>query len=704
MNVGDEVGNYRITEVLGEGGMGVVYLGMHKLIGREAAIKVLLPSLSNKQEVVQRFFNEAKTTTSINHPGIVEVFDFGYSDSGHAYIIMERLEGETLDHRIRRLGRLSADRAIGLFGQITRALGAAHGLGVVHRDLKPANIYIVSDPDVSGGERAKILDFGIAKLRNVGNAGVRTASGQLMGAPDYMAPEQCLGASEVDQRGDLYALGCMLFHAVTGKTPFPGANFSEVLAAHVSKEAPRASTMAPVPEPLDDLIHQLMKKSPDDRPQNTGEVDVLLKRALGAKPTGPVTNPPGRAPALSSPPPLPASVRRTMIAPSQPPPLPASVVDSSAALPPLPRPKASQPPPIPRAAASARTLYTDPNPEPPAAPRSAMPGNPVLSVPGPVPDRHSAPGLSASGVSASGVSASGVSAQGVAGPHQPTVQAGPRRTMALPPGASPAYSTVQPDPGRPGHGPEPAVEMGPRQGNNVRPTYATHGRGSPWKMILIGVFVIGFSAGGFFLYKSMTRKGSVAADSIASDASAVSSSDAVVTAAIQPRVDAGVAVATKAADAGPVVVVDASVTVALDASVARIPDAAVMVAETPDASVFAARKPDAAPKPPLDTGPVVRPSTVSSGRIVDPDLKSATGGDDGIETVVLKIETRPAGAIVTRAHDKLRIGKTPLEFVTRKFNANETFELSLNGHYPVSVKISTVRDSKRLVQLLAKPN
>ena len=726
MNVGDVVGNYRITEVLGEGGMGVVYLGSHNLIGREAAIKVLLPSLSNKQDVVQRFFNEAKTTTSIKHPGIVEVFDFGYSDNGHAYIVMERLEGETLDHRIRRLGRLPAEKAISLFGQIGRALGAAHSLGVVHRDLKPANIYIVSDPDVAGGERAKILDFGIAKLRNAGNIGFKTASGQLMGAPDYMAPEQCLGASEVDQRGDLYALGCMLFHAVTGKPPYVAANFSEVLAAHVSKPAPRASQAAPVPEPLDDLIYRLMSKSPDDRPQTTDEVVALLKAASGAKAGGPIAPPPvpARSKPKSAPPPIPPSSRRTVMAPSQPPPvpsgpqatqLPAGVVDTASPLPPLPRPKAaSSPPPVPavpKAPAHARTLYTNPNdgaaaaspagPSPASGPapgpfndprlgrNAPAPGNPVLSVPGPSPQPASASGVAP-----------------VAAPMAAPVAApaGPRGTMALPPegAAGPAASA----PVYPRHVPEQRsqrpqypVEMGPRRGNAVRPSMqrpAAKSSGGGWKVAVAVVLIAGASAGGFFVYKSATRKGAepavAAAGADAGVATAVVTADAA-SVVREPPVDAGKAVVATPIDAAPSVSpADAS------AIVATSIDAAATVAVAPPvdaANVVAVALPDAAPAAVDTTG-------VPSGRVVDPDLKGVRGGDDGVETVTLTIESKPAGAIVTRRHDKLRIGKTPIQFVTRKFNANENFDILLDGYYPVSIKVSTFRDAKRLVPLLAK--
>src|SRR5687768_14125368 len=135
--------------------MGAVYLAKHTLIGREAAIKVLLPELCGDESIVARFFNEARSTTAIKHPGIVEIYDFGYARDGSAYLVMERLEGEALGARLKRLGRLPVDQALSVTRQVTGALHAAHRMGIVHRDLKPDNIYIVADPEVAGGERAK---------------------------------------------------------------------------------------------------------------------------------------------------------------------------------------------------------------------------------------------------------------------------------------------------------------------------------------------------------------------------------------------------------------------------------------------------------------------------------------------------------------------------------------------------------------------
>jgi serine/threonine protein kinase len=155
------VGNYRITATLGEGGMGKVYAAQHKLLGRPAAIKVLLPQYSSHPELMKRFFHEAKAAAAAKNPGIVEIYDFG-EENGSAFIAMELLEGEDLETRLRRLSRIPLAQALLFTGQIASALGAAHSSGIVHRDLKPANVFIVTDPQVIGGERVKILDFGIA--------------------------------------------------------------------------------------------------------------------------------------------------------------------------------------------------------------------------------------------------------------------------------------------------------------------------------------------------------------------------------------------------------------------------------------------------------------------------------------------------------------------------------------------------------------
>src|SRR5262245_40165668 len=160
--IGQTFGNYRVTELIGEGGMGVVYLAEHPGIGRRAAVKILRPGLTDNPEIARRFFNEARAANAIRHPGIVEVFDCGTLPSGVSYIVMELLEGENLAARLRQVGQMPVPEARRIAGQTASALAAAHAAGIVHRDLKPDNLFLVPDERDSSSEMVKVLDFGIA--------------------------------------------------------------------------------------------------------------------------------------------------------------------------------------------------------------------------------------------------------------------------------------------------------------------------------------------------------------------------------------------------------------------------------------------------------------------------------------------------------------------------------------------------------------
>jgi serine/threonine-protein kinase len=255
--------------------MGAVWLAEHAMLGRRAAIKVLHPSFANRPDIVARFFNEARAATAIADPGIVQIFDFGQHGE-IAYIVMELLDGESLEHRLRRERALRTDHAVRLARQIASSLGAAHSRGIVHRDLKPDNIFLVPDPEVGGGERTKILDFGIAKLAGE-EAGLKTQTSALMGTPMYMSPEQCRGAGGVDQRSDIYSLGCILFQLIAGRTVFQAEGAGELLIAHVTTEAPRLSTYVPsIPRELDALIARCLAKDPAQRPASGRELAALL--------------------------------------------------------------------------------------------------------------------------------------------------------------------------------------------------------------------------------------------------------------------------------------------------------------------------------------------------------------------------------------------------------------------------------------------
>jgi tRNA A-37 threonylcarbamoyl transferase component Bud32/tetratricopeptide (TPR) repeat protein len=264
---GRRFGRYRITSKLAEGGMGAVYLATHELMGREVVIKVLLPEMSTQRDIVQRFFNEARTTANLEHPGIVAIFDLEYADDGRAYIVMERLRGENLHERLRRVGRLSVEQSVEVTRQLASAIGAAHAQGIVHRDLKPGNIFLIPDRETPGRERVKVLDFGVAKLA-LHQSSLVTHQGTIFGTPPYMAPEQCVDAAAVDHRADLYALGCILYECLCGRPPFVGGTI-EVLAAQLRDvpEPPRRRNPE-VPPWLDSLVMRLLEKASDSRIQS----------------------------------------------------------------------------------------------------------------------------------------------------------------------------------------------------------------------------------------------------------------------------------------------------------------------------------------------------------------------------------------------------------------------------------------------------
>jgi hypothetical protein len=263
MAVGTQVGAYRVLHQIGKGGMGTVWLAEHVMLGRRAAIKLLHPMYSARPDIVTRFFNEARAATAIADPGIVQIFDFGHHE-GTAYIAMEMLDGEPLDQRLRRLVRLPLGDALRIMRQVASTLGVAHARGIVHRDLKPENVFLVHDPEVIGGERAKILDFGIAKL--TGDPNVQTNTSTVMGTPTYMSPEQCRGAGHVDQRSDVYSLGCLLFALITGAPPFEAAGSGEVIAMHLREPPPAPSSrLFGLPLEIDALMLRCLAKDPAQR-------------------------------------------------------------------------------------------------------------------------------------------------------------------------------------------------------------------------------------------------------------------------------------------------------------------------------------------------------------------------------------------------------------------------------------------------------
>jgi serine/threonine-protein kinase len=273
------IGQYRILRKIGAGGMGMVFLGEHLLIYRRAAIKTLQPSLSTRPELVDRFFNEARAMSAIADPGIVQIFDFGYHVDGTAYIVMELLEGEGLADRLDRLGPLPIPSALRIARQVASSLAAAHAKHIVHRDLKPDNIFLIRDCEAQGGERTKILDFGICA---VGDAPApETAPETMIGTPVYMSPEQCLGGERSDPRSDIYGLGCVLFQMLTGKAPFERDSVRDVIQAHLAEEPPLASSLrGEVPPVVDELVRRCLAKSPEGRFASMAELGAEIERTI----------------------------------------------------------------------------------------------------------------------------------------------------------------------------------------------------------------------------------------------------------------------------------------------------------------------------------------------------------------------------------------------------------------------------------------
>jgi serine/threonine-protein kinase len=278
--IGTVFGSYRLVRELSSGGMGTVYRAEHELLGRVAAVKLLRPELTENQELVYRFFNEAKAATAIRHPGIVEVFDFGYSAAGVAYLVMELLDGEALSARIAK-GAMSEAHAAQVARGIAGALAAAHAKGIIHRDLKPDNVFLVPDPDVAMGERPKVLDFGVAKLGDSLPKELRhTVTGTLMGTPLYMAPEQARAAGAIDGRADLYSLGCILYEMLVGTPPFQAQGAGEIIALQLFGQPEAPSKRVAIGADLEAIVLRLLEKEPDARFATANDVAEALAHVL----------------------------------------------------------------------------------------------------------------------------------------------------------------------------------------------------------------------------------------------------------------------------------------------------------------------------------------------------------------------------------------------------------------------------------------
>src|SRR3954466_12049241 len=255
-HLGRVVAGYRIEERIGRGGMGVVYRAEHLNLRRRAAIKIIAPDLAEASGFRERFNREARIAAALQHPNIVTVYDAGEED-GLLYLAMQYIEGSDLSAVLRSESRLRPYRAVDVCRQVASALDAAHAMGLIHRDVKPANVLI-------SGRQAYLTDFGLTK-RVQGEASPITNAGDVVGTIHYVAPEQIEGGA-VSARSDIYSLGCLLFHCLTGEVPFARDTDVAVIYAHLSEEPPRPSTLrADLPEGLDDVIAKALEKVPERR-------------------------------------------------------------------------------------------------------------------------------------------------------------------------------------------------------------------------------------------------------------------------------------------------------------------------------------------------------------------------------------------------------------------------------------------------------
>jgi len=273
--LGQELAGYKLQRRLGEGGMGIVYLGRHESLGRLAAIKFLGAHMVDDKEYISRFLHEARGAAKLNHPNIVQVYDAGTMGGDVYYFIMEYIEGKDLGMLLRERHIFSVPEAIGYVREATAALGYAHKKQIIHRDVKPDNLMLTADNVI------KVGDLGLAKWTGDEGSGGMTQTGVVMGTPFYISPEQVRGARDVSTRSDVYSLGATLYHLVTSKIPYDGSSPAVIMSMHMNNPVPEPSKVNPaLDRDICAIIRKMMAKKPDDRYQSMEEVDAVLMEYL----------------------------------------------------------------------------------------------------------------------------------------------------------------------------------------------------------------------------------------------------------------------------------------------------------------------------------------------------------------------------------------------------------------------------------------
>jgi serine/threonine-protein kinase len=297
-------GKYQLVKLIGRGGMGSVWEARHANLGTPVAIKFIEAEHAKSAEARSRFDKEAKAAATILSKHAIQIYDNGVTDEGKPYIVMELLQGEPLDKRIDRLGRLSLQDTARILQHVCRGLSKAHERGIVHRDLKPENIFLVHNTD-DDDEIAKVLDFGIAKVQSSPhNPGITssTKTGAVLGTPFYMSPEQARGLRSVDFRTDIWSLGVIAFKCVTGQLPFDGESVGDLLVKICTSPVPQPSHIVPgLPAGFDSWFLRALERDPDRRFSNVTELSEHLAFIAGIAVRGPLSNPQQQRPSYGDP-------------------------------------------------------------------------------------------------------------------------------------------------------------------------------------------------------------------------------------------------------------------------------------------------------------------------------------------------------------------------------------------------------------------